>query len=83
MSEDSQVSPSFPPESIKVIAESIGISAVGDDVAKELAEEITFRLKLLIQVRTEGFILASREEPPSSSNIDPHQFYSEINLNRN
>lgn len=51
MSDDAQVPPSFPPESIKIIAESIGISAVGDDVAKELAEEATFRIKHLIQVR--------------------------------
>lgn len=50
MAEDCQVAPSFPTESIKVIAESIGISAVGDDVAKELSEEVTFRLKILIQV---------------------------------
>lgn len=50
MAEDCQVAPSFPTESIKVIAESIGISAIGDDVAKELSEEVTFRLKILIQV---------------------------------
>ncbi|XP_047498027.1 transcription initiation factor TFIID subunit 6-like isoform X1 [Penaeus chinensis] len=49
MAEDCQVAPSFPTESIKVIAESIGISTVGDDVAKELSEEVTFRLKILIQ----------------------------------
>ncbi|XP_066966846.1 transcription initiation factor TFIID subunit 6-like [Macrobrachium rosenbergii] len=50
MSDECQsAAPTFPTESIKVIAESIGISPVGDDVAKELAEEATFRLKLLIQ----------------------------------
>ncbi|XP_050734254.1 transcription initiation factor TFIID subunit 6-like [Eriocheir sinensis] len=49
MSEDAQVPPSFPPDSIKIIAESIGISAIGDDVAKEVAEEATFRLRLLVQ----------------------------------
>ncbi|KAK4319983.1 hypothetical protein Pmani_009125 [Petrolisthes manimaculis] len=49
MSEDAHITPSFPPESIKIIAESIGISTVGDDVAKELAEEATFRIKHLVQ----------------------------------
>ena len=37
-------------ESIKVIGETIGISPLGDDVARELAEDITFRLKCLVQV---------------------------------
>lgn len=50
MSDDTQVAPSFPPDSVKVIAESIGISSIGDDVAKEIAEEATFRLRLLVQV---------------------------------
>ena len=50
MMEDSQVPPSFPPESTKVIAESIGIASIGDDVAKEIADEATFRLRLLVQV---------------------------------
>ncbi|MPC16697.1 Transcription initiation factor TFIID subunit 6 [Portunus trituberculatus] len=49
MSDETQVAPSFPPDSIKVIAESIGISSIGDDVAKEVAEEATFRLRLLVQ----------------------------------
>ena len=39
-------------ESIKVIGESIGISGIGDDVARELAEDITYRLKSLVQVTT-------------------------------
>lgn len=38
-------------ESIKIIGESIGISSLGDDVAKELAEDISFRLKCIVQVR--------------------------------
>ncbi|KAK7071035.1 Transcription initiation factor TFIID subunit 6 [Halocaridina rubra] len=50
MSEDILLSSlTFPTESVKVIAESIGISPLGDDVSKELAEEATFRLKVLIQ----------------------------------
>lgn len=36
-------------ESIKVIAESIGISALPDDAAKELAEDITIKIKRIVQ----------------------------------
>lgn len=37
-------------ESIKVIAESIGISTLSDDAAKELADDISYRLKHVVQV---------------------------------
>lgn len=40
---------SFSAESIKVIAESIGIGCLPDDAAKELADDISFRLKHIIQ----------------------------------
>ena len=50
MLEEYQVPPVFPTESIKIVAESIGIPSLTDDVAKELAEDVTFRLKVLIQV---------------------------------
>lgn len=46
----------FPLESIKIIGESIGIQTISDEVAKEVAEDITFRLKNIIQVSS-GFIL--------------------------
>uniref|UniRef100_A0A2P2I8F5 Transcription initiation factor TFIID subunit 6 n=2 Tax=Hirondellea gigas TaxID=1518452 RepID=A0A2P2I8F5_9CRUS len=36
-------------ESIKIIGESIGISTLADDVARELADDVTFRLKCLVQ----------------------------------
>ena len=36
-------------ESIKVIAESIGIASLPDDAAKELADVISFKLKHIIQ----------------------------------
>ncbi|XP_018018736.1 transcription initiation factor TFIID subunit 6-like [Hyalella azteca] len=36
-------------ESIKIMGESIGISPLGDDVARELAEDITYRLKNIVQ----------------------------------
>lgn len=40
---------SFSIESMKVIAESIGISNLPDDAAKELADDVSFRLKHVIQ----------------------------------
>ncbi|KAK9504183.1 hypothetical protein O3M35_010570 [Rhynocoris fuscipes] len=36
-------------ESVKVIAESIGISTLSDEAAKELADDISYRLKHVIQ----------------------------------
>lgn len=40
---------SFSIESIKVIAESIGIANLQDEAAKEMSDEISFRLKHIIQ----------------------------------
>lgn len=40
----------IPIESIKVIAESIGISSLCDESAKELSDSATYRLKLVLQV---------------------------------
>lgn len=37
-------------ESMKVIAESIGIGILPDEAAKDLAEDISYRLKEIIQV---------------------------------
>lgn len=37
-------------ESIKVIAESIGVATLPDEAAKDLAEDISYRLKEIIQV---------------------------------
>ncbi|XP_019867093.2 transcription initiation factor TFIID subunit 6-like [Aethina tumida] len=39
----------FSTESMKVIAESIGIASLPDEAAKELADDISFRLKHIIQ----------------------------------
>lgn len=39
----------FSIESMKVIAESIGIPGLPDEAAKELADDISFRLKHIIQ----------------------------------
>lgn len=37
-------------ESMKVIAESVGLMNLPDDGAKELADDISYRLKILLQV---------------------------------
>lgn len=40
---------SFSVESMKVIAESIGIGYLPDDAAKELSDDVSFRIKHIIQ----------------------------------
>lgn len=40
---------SFSIESIKVIAESIGIGNLPDEAAKELADDVSFKVKHIIQ----------------------------------
>lgn len=37
-------------ESMKVIAESIGVGALPDDAAKELADDVSFKIKQIVQV---------------------------------
>lgn len=49
-SKESKTVSNLSPESMKVIAESIGISNLPDEAAKELADEITYRLKVTAQV---------------------------------
>ncbi|XP_036367124.1 transcription initiation factor TFIID subunit 6 isoform X1 [Octopus sinensis] len=44
-----KVSSTFSPDSMKGIAESIGVSGIPDDAASQLAEDVSYRLKLLIQ----------------------------------
>lgn len=48
-SKESRTVSNLSPESMKVIAESIGISNLPDEAAKELADEITYRLKVTAQ----------------------------------
>ncbi|KAJ8870858.1 hypothetical protein PR048_027159 [Dryococelus australis] len=49
MNEADLYSTTFSPESIKVIAESIGIINLLDEAAKELADDVSYRIKLIIQ----------------------------------
>ncbi|XP_050548256.1 transcription initiation factor TFIID subunit 6-like [Daktulosphaira vitifoliae] len=39
----------LPTESLKVIAESVGIGNLSDDAAKEISDSATYRLKLVLQ----------------------------------
>jgi hypothetical protein len=47
---DVKISSHMTAESVKVIAESHGVSALGDDAATHMAEDVTYRLKTLVQV---------------------------------
>lgn len=42
-------------ESVKVIAESIGVGNFPDEAAKDLAEDVSYRLKEIIQVKKSYF----------------------------
>lgn len=46
---EGKVSSTLGADSMKVIAESIGIAGLPDDAASQLAEDVSYRLKLLIQ----------------------------------
>ena len=37
-------------ESVKIIAESIGVSNISDDAAKLIADDISYRMKMIVQV---------------------------------
>lgn len=37
-------------ESIKVIAESVGVGNLPDEAAKQLADDVSYRLKQIVQV---------------------------------
>jgi len=41
----------IPIESLKVIAESVGIANLSDEAAKEISDSATYRLKLVLQVK--------------------------------
>lgn len=52
---DSLYHTSFSVESMKVVAESIGINNLPDDAAKELSDDVSFKLKMIIQVNLNFF----------------------------
>jgi len=45
---------SFTAESVKVVAESIGVSGLTDDALHYMADDVTYRLKFVVQVRKDG-----------------------------
>lgn len=47
---EQKIGSQLPGESIKVIAESMGISGIPDDAASVLAEDSSYRLKQIVQV---------------------------------
>lgn len=56
-------------ESMKVIAESIGIGNLPDEAAKELADDVSYRLKLIIQ-ESSKFMHHAKRQKLSSCDID-------------
>ncbi|XP_022823284.1 transcription initiation factor TFIID subunit 6 isoform X2 [Spodoptera litura] len=56
-------------DSMKTIAESIGIANLGDDAAKELADDVTYRLKLIVQDSMK-FMHHSKRQKLSITDID-------------
>ncbi|KXJ78595.1 hypothetical protein RP20_CCG004151 [Aedes albopictus] len=56
-------------ESIKVIAESIGVGSLPDDAAKELADDVSFKLKQIVQDAAK-FMHHSKRMKMSIADID-------------
>lgn len=56
-------------DSMKVIAESVGIASLGDDAAKELADDVTYRLKVILQDSMK-FMHHSKRQKLSITDID-------------
>lgn len=56
-------------DSIKVISESVGIASLGDDAAKELADDVSFRLKVIVQDAMK-FMHHSKRQKLSITDID-------------
>ena len=66
---DSIFGSSFSSESIKVIAESIGIADLADEPAKLLADTISYQVKILIQ-DAKKFMQHSKRKTISIKDID-------------
>lgn len=56
-------------DSMKVIAETVGIATLGDDAAKELADDVTYRLKVIVQDAMK-FMHHSKRQKLSITDID-------------
>ncbi|XP_054712697.1 transcription initiation factor TFIID subunit 6-like [Uloborus diversus] len=56
-------------ESIKIIAESVGISNISDEAAKHLADDITYRMKIMIQ-DAKKFMGHARRKKLSVNDLD-------------
>ncbi|CAH2068795.1 unnamed protein product, partial [Iphiclides podalirius] len=56
-------------DSIKVIAESVGIASLGDDAAKELADDVSYRLKIIVQDAMK-FMHHSKRQKLSITDVD-------------
>nr|XP_034841104.1 transcription initiation factor TFIID subunit 6 [Maniola hyperantus] len=60
---------SFTVDSVKVIAESVGIGSLVDDAAKELADDVSYRLKIIVQDAMK-FMQHSKRQKLSITDID-------------
>ncbi|XP_023934376.2 transcription initiation factor TFIID subunit 6 isoform X4 [Bicyclus anynana] len=60
---------SFTVDSVKVIAESVGIGNLVDDAAKELADDVSYRLKIIVQDAMK-FMQHSKRQKLSITDID-------------
>ena len=70
---ESRVGSVLPSESIKVIAESVGVSGLADEASAFLAEDISYRLKLIIQVQE---LFVSTKEKFQSLHSKTQNIYS-------
>lgn len=66
---DPKISNHLTPESIKVVAESIGIAGLPDEAAQYLAADCTYRLKQLVQ-EAEKFTTHGKRQKLSTSDFD-------------
>lgn len=48
-------------ESVKVIAESVGVGNLPDEAAKQLADDVSYRLKQIVQVSFQQSLCQSHE----------------------
>lgn len=60
---------SFTVDSVKVIAESVGIGSLVDEAAKELADDVSYRLKIIVQDAMK-FMQHSKRQKLSITDID-------------